>query len=52
MVLNAQMQVMALLTSAMAMGWIVAQDPTPNRLIAGAGYGFFCLAALFLIKRK
>lgn len=52
MVLATKVHCFALLLSAMLVGWTVVADPTPARLIAGAGYGVFILAALMVIGRK
>ena len=51
MVLAAQLQMLLLVLNAMAIGWLVIEDPTPMRCYAGAGYGAFLLACMFLVKK-
>lgn len=51
LVLASRLQSLLLLLSAMAVGWMVCDDPQPLRLYAGAGYGLFVLAGLSLINK-
>lgn len=51
MVLSARLLVLILLGSAIMIGSMVVNDPTPLRLYAGAGYSVFTLAFLGLLTR-
>ncbi len=51
MVLAAQLQVLLLVLNAMVLGWLVIEDPILMRCYAGAGYGFFLLACMWMVKR-
>lgn len=51
MVLAAQLQMLLLIINAMAIGWLVVEDPTPMRCYAGAGYSAFVLACMALVKK-
>jgi hypothetical protein len=52
MVLAARLQALLLLISAIALGFLTVNDPAPLRLVAGAGYGIFCLAALWVLPKR
>lgn len=52
MVLSARLQGLILTVSAIVSGFLVISDPTPLRLVAGAGYAVFCLAALWVIPKR
>ena len=52
MVLAGRLMALLLLLSDILLGFLVINDPTPMRLIAGAGYAIFSLATLWILPKK
>lgn len=52
LILAARLQGLLLVLSAIAFGGMAVHDPDPLRLVGAAGYGLFCLAALWVLPQK
>ena len=52
MVLAGRLMGLLLVVSAILFGYLTISDPIPLRLVAGLGYGVFCLTALWVLPKR